>query len=389
VNSNIKQDSIDVIKHGQLLHIIREQETRINELQSREDGYINELEKRAKLVNSLEARVIELETISNKNNLSSNEIKKYITENHSLFFDKINETKVNVNSIDQHVNSILKMAQHTVDIILEEARSRGNFDSSLEATSKSRTVHIEKLSIEHLKKEYKLNLNLSMNRDVTLDPFVVFKLTDQTAETNKISKSNFNPTWESVGIELLAIDDESNLDYNKLVVEVWDSFTMKSNELLCSGEISFTHLDLLHNRGQVVTSVDLFDSSGTLVTVAKMSIDVMITGTEHGSFSSLSSKAEYDINDQVMCNYGNEGEWVAGKVIRFKKIRDRGDTTRLYEIEFSNGDMELNVPVSRLKVSKMSSKYSTNANGASMDGDGDGAGDSKQPDEVRYCPYLN
>jgi hypothetical protein len=363
-------DAVDTLKHGKLLHVIRDQETRITELEGRELAFIEELDKRANLVKQLEAQVIDLERITQEKSMNTEEIKKYITQNHSLFHQKIDETKVNVANIDQHINSILKMAQHTVDIIQQEERNRNDADPASSVHNiKSRLIHIDQISIPNIKKESEVkngNGNGSADNDsdleggVSLDPFVVFKLTDEAIETKKLFHSGVSPTWEHLNIELQAMDDECNEEYNKLRIEVWDDFSMNvSNELLCEGSISFVHLDLLHNRGPVMTSVDLFDSSGKLVTTAKVHINVVVAATDgdrigFSTATSSSTKAEYDTEDQVMCNYGGEGEWLPGRVARFKKIRDRSDTRRLYEIEFANGDMEVNVPISRLRDVKLS-----------------------------------
>ena len=255
------------------------------------------------------------------------------------------------------------MAKRTVDLIQEEERNRcgGNIDTTvIEQNIKTRLIQIDQVSIEGLKKQSALKASMDASEEATLDPFVIFKVTDDDAfETTKLFNSDPNPCWNELNIELQATDDHCNPEYNKLIIEVWDDFAMNlSNELLCAGEISFKHLDLLLDRGLVMTSVDLLDSTGIVMTTARININVTLAraragNTEQqeskGDSSSLSStRAQYDINQQVLCNYAGEGEWLLGKILRFKNIRDRADTRRLYEVEFANEDLEINVPISRL-----------------------------------------
>ena len=363
VYANVKQDAVDTLKHTNLLQIIRDQDALITALKDRESAFVEELEKRADLVKQLEGELQDLSNIKNEKSMSTEEIKKYITQNHSLFHQKIDDTKVNVSNIDHHVNSILRMAKRTVDLIQEEERNRcgGNIDTTvIEQNIKTRLIQIDQVSIEGLKKQSALKASMDASEEATLDPFVIFKETDNDAfETTKLFNSDPNPCWNELNIELQATDDHCNPEYNKLIIEVWDDFAMNlSNELLCAGEISFKHLDLLLDRGLVMTSVDLLDSTGIVMTTARININVTLAraragNTEQqeskGDSSSLSStRAQYDINQQVLCNYGGEGEWLLGKILRFKNIRDRADTRRLYEVEFANEDLEINVPISRL-----------------------------------------
>lgn len=316
------------------------------------------------MIKQLDLHITDLERLGQERVINIDEIKQCITENYQIFQKKINETSDNVRDIDQHVHSILSVAKDTVDMIEAEEKKEKRLEQALtDPTIRSRMLHIDQIQFENLRKECKLKSKVNMMEEVNLDPYVIFKLTDETIETKKIYKSDPNPCWDKLNIELQAIDDGCNDEYNKLVIEVWDDFSLNlSNEHLCTGSISFSHLDMLKNRGPVVTTVELFDSDGTFVCTAKVNITVFegaateLFGISTSTSTHTTIKAKYEIGDEVLCNYGGEGEWLAGKIIRFKKIRDRLDTRRLYEIEYANGDLEVNVPISRLKDAVRSKK---------------------------------
>lgn len=343
---NVQQDAVHAIKHGQLLRIIREQDSRIAELESREAALVEELDKRASIIQDQETHMVDLEEKALHKLMTADDVANQINMNHSLLHEKIDETKGNVSNIDKHVSSILKMAQHTVDIIREEERTLGFINSSREQEQDStcRWIRIDQISLDSLTNE---------GGDVSVDSFVSFKVGGaETVETKTHHDcgTNPSPTWEHLDIGLQALDDDSNEDNNKLLVEVWDSFSMNvSNKLLCSGAISFAHLDMLHNRGVMKTSVDLFDSTDTLVTVAQLHISVLKGGSDPEHSRCPDWETQFGVNDDVLCNFGAEGEWLPGRISRVKKIRDGSLTTRVYEVEFVTGDVEVHVPASRLK----------------------------------------
>mmetsp|Transcript_29938 Transcript_29938/g.55531 ORF Transcript_29938/g.55531 Transcript_29938/m.55531 type:complete len:1059 (+) Transcript_29938:149-3325(+) len=369
--TNNKQEAVDTVRHADLLAIIHEQEKRIAELENREADFIAELEKRAELIQDQQAALSDLEKTTQAKSMTAEDIKSLITQHHNDFFKKIDETKNNVGSVDAHIQSILKMAQQTIDIIYEEEIANGNLDpEALRAGIRSRQVHIEQISVESLEAVSALKNKVEDDDDiggVTFDPFVTFKLPGgKEMKTKTIPNSSFTPMWDELNIEVPAVDDEFDEDNNRLTIEVWDEFTMDvANELLCSGSIPFIHLDLINSRGPVSTSIDLFDMKGNFITTATVNINIVVGellssrigfATEVSSYPPSVAALKMDqfvVDDPVYCNYGGEGHWLAGKITRMKKVRDRNVTTLLYEIEFKNGNVEVNVPSIRLRPVKV------------------------------------
>lgn len=380
--------SSEAVRNTHLLAIIHEQEARITELENQEIAFMEELEKSAQLITEQQAVVNELQQTTLAKSMNTDDIKRHLTQHHDEFYKKIDETKVNVGNVDHHISSILRMAQQTVEIIQEEERVSGNASGKLHSsTGKTRQVHIEKIAIDNLRKVCDKNIKMSDDGNgngddddlggVTLDPFVAFKLPSAVAETKKILHSDVSPSWDKLNIELQAIDSESDSDReksDKLTIEVWDEYSMGvANELLCSGFISFTHLDLLDNRGPVTTSVDLFDSNGEFVSTAKLDINVIVgelCASRIGFSTESNAKTHYEVNDSIICDFGGEGNWLPGRIIKAKKIRDRTETNLLYEVEFKNGDVEVNVPAVRLRPAKVPKPPPKSASKGAVSADG-------------------
>ena len=350
---------MDPVKHGHLLQIIHQQEERISELEQQEEKYITDLQERTKLIQELQQQVNESEKMIQERAVNVDDIREYIVDNYSLLQQEVNKTDHNIKDIDQYVDNILKMVKKTIDIINKEEEKNNKMMIQNDIVV-SRMIHIDQIKIDNMIKKKVSSKSITFSDDISFDPYIVLRLTDDDViETKRIYKSGPNPCWNELNIDIQAVNNQYNDDYNKLIIEVWDDYSMKlSNELLCSGMISFTHLDLLCDRGPMMTSCDLFDTKNNRISTAYINIkvesimksNVNNKGDDENVHSQhVMMKSEYDVDEKVLCNYGGEGEWLEGKIIRYKKLRDRLETRRLYEVEFTNGDLEINVPVGRLK----------------------------------------